>query len=88
MSRKNNQENRPKDLAEQLEAKLNEAYFMAEQHFFLEKKPEVPSYVKENLSTDFIAALESAAIKCEKASTGYLNIITGLTIKAAYPNIE
>ena len=88
MSKKNNQENRPKDLAEQLEAKLNEAYSMAEQHFFMEKKPDIPSYATDNLSTDFIAALESAANKCEKASTGYLNIITGLTIKAAYPNID
>ena len=88
MSKKNNQENRPKDLAERLGAKLNEAYCMAEHHFFLEKKPDVPSYAMENLSTDFIAALEFAATKCEKASTGYLNIITGLTIKAAYPNID
>ena len=88
MSNKRNQENRPEDLAEQLEAKLNEAYSMAEQHFFLDKRTDMPSYAKDNLSDDFIAALESAANKCEKASTGYLNIITGLVIKAAYPDVD
>mgnify|MGYP006988860009 CR=1 FL=1 len=88
MSKKNNQENRPKDLLERLESKLDEAYIMAEQHFHKENKPAVPSYASDNLTSDFIAALESAAGKCERASTGYLNIITGLTIKAAYPNID
>lgn len=88
MSKKIIQENKPKDLAEKLETKLNEAYSMAEQHFFLDNKPDVPLYATDNLSSDFIAALESVASKCEKASTGYLNIITGLTIKAAYPNID
>lgn len=88
MNNKRNQENRPEDLAEQLEAKLNEAYSMAEQHFFLDKRTDMPSYAKDNLSDDFIAALESAANKCEKASTGYLNIITGLVIKAAYPDVD
>lgn len=88
MNNKRNQENRPEDLAEQLEAKLNEAYSMAEQHFFLDKRTDMPSYAKDNLSNDFIAALESAANKCEKASTGYLNIITGLVIKAAYPDVD
>lgn len=88
MSKKNNRENRPADLAEKLQAKLDEAYSLAEQHFFLQNKPKVPSFASENLSNDFVEALESAASKCEKASTGYLNIITGLTIKSAYPNID
>lgn len=89
MSTKNNiKENRPADLAEKLQAKLDEAYSLAEQHFFLKDKPQVPLFASENLSNDFIKALETAASKCEKASTGYLNIITGLTIKSAYPDID
>ena len=54
----------------------------------MENKSQTPAYASNNLIQEFIDALEVVAKKCEKASTGYLNIITGLTIKAAYPYID
>ena len=44
--------------------------------------PTVPPFVADNLNREFIVALEDIARLCEKASTGYLNVITGLAIKA------
>ena len=85
--RKRQKDNRPTDLAERLHAKLNEAYQMAESYFFKNEKA-LPPFATDNLSQEFIDALESAAQKCERASTGYLNIITGLAIKAAYPTVD
>lgn len=88
MSRKKIKENRPTDLEQRLQAKLDEAYLMAESFFFHHKDKSLPPFATDNLSPEFIDALESAAQKCERASTGYLNIITGLTIKSAYPNVD
>lgn len=88
MNKTNQKENRPADLGEKLKAKLDEAYLLAEQYFFCKKNDALPPFATDNLTQDFIDALELVAKYCEKASTGYLNIITGLTIKAAYSNVD
>ena len=76
-------EDRSKDLSEKIFAKLDEAYSMAET-VHVEKHAELPSFVTMNLNKTFVDALEDIARRCEKARTGYLNIITGLSIKAVY----
>lgn len=73
----------PKDLEERINSKLNEAYQMAEDSFFGKGKG-VPLFVADNLNQEFIDTIEDIARQCEKASTGYLNIITGLAIKSVY----
>lgn len=77
-------ENRPKDLDEKLLQQLNAAYELAESLIVVGKENDIPELFKNNLNDDFIKALIGIAKLCEKASTGYLNIITGMTIKAAY----
>lgn len=74
---------RPKDLDEQITAKLDEAYEIAEDYFVL-KKEEIPDFAVQNLNSQFIQALELMAKYCEKASGGYSNLITSLSIKAVY----
>lgn len=76
-------DDRPKDLSERIFAKLDEAYNMAE-IAHIEKREELPLFVTMNLNEVFIDALEDIARQCEKASSGYLNIITALSIKAVY----
>lgn len=77
-------ETRPKDLDEKLLEQLNIAYDLAESLSVVEKEGTLPEIFSCSLSVEFIKALEGIAKLCEKASSGYLNIITGLTIKAAY----
>lgn len=74
---------RPKDLDERIISKLDEAYAMAEA-FYMDKVNALTPFAEEHLSQTFINALEDIARQCEKASSGYLNIITSLAIKAVY----
>lgn len=80
---KTQKDTRPVDLDEKLCQKLDEAFSMGE-NFFAEKKDELPAFVTQNLNPVFINALESLSAQCEKASTGYLNVVTSLAIKAVY----
>lgn len=77
-------ENRPKDLDEKLINELDSAYELAESVFIAGKQGDVPEIFKNNISLEFIKALNGIAKLCEKASSGYLNVVTGMTIKAAY----
>jgi len=71
---------RPDDMDEKIKNKLDEAYELAEQ-FAMVKTTELPSFAHK-LSPDFISALEHMAKNCEKASGGFSNLLTGLSIKA------
>lgn len=77
-------ENRPQDLDEQLLKQLDSAYSLADSLFVAGKEGLIPEIFKNSLNEEFINALEGLSRMCEKASAGYLNIITGMTIKAAY----
>jgi len=82
MSRKRNETSRPKDLDERVIAKLDAALEIADE-YFQTKKEDSPSFAVDNLSVELINALELMAKYCEKASGGYANLITSLSIKAA-----
>jgi len=73
---------RPKDLDERIVNKLNEALSLAED-YFQTKAESIPPFAMNNLRPEFIEALELMAKYCEKASGGYSNLITSLSIKAA-----
>ena len=75
---------RPANLDELIIKELDNAYNMAESFFLNKKEGELPVVIKESLNEEFIEALEGIAKLCEKASSGYLNVITGLSIKAVY----
>lgn len=75
---------RPTNLDKLIIDELDKAYNMAESFFFNKKEGQLPDVIKKTLNKDFIEALEGIAKLCEKASTGYLNVITGLSIKAVY----
>lgn len=77
-------ENRPQDLDEQLIKQLDAAYSLADSMFVAGKEGFIPEIFKNSLNEEFINALDGLSRMCEKASAGYLNIITGMTIKAAY----
>lgn len=77
-------ENRPTDLDVILKKELDNAYELAESLFVVGKENLVPEIFISSLDAVFLNSLEGIAKLCEKASTGYLNIITGMTIKAAY----
>lgn len=92
---KNKDVNRSKVVDEKIENALDRAYSIAEDYFLkivnrkgnskvktAKKILLIPPFAKE-LDERLVAALEQIAKLCEKASTGYLNIITGLSIKAA-----
>lgn len=74
---------RPKDLDEKITAKLDEAFEVAEE-YFATKREETPAFALDNLNQNFIDALEIMAKYCEKASTGYSNLITSLSIKSVF----
>ena len=76
-------EERPKDLDRLLCEKLDEAYAMADS-FFTEHKNDNQLFASDHLETSLIDSLEDLAQQCEKAKAGYLNVITGLSIKALY----
>lgn len=73
----------PQDLDRKIKQKMNEALDVAEE-YFVTKKDEIPTFASENLNPMFIDALEQMAKNCEKASTGYCNLITSLAIKAVF----
>ena len=75
---------RPANLDKLIIKELDNAYNMAESFFLKKKEGQIPAIIKESLNEDFIEALEGIAKLCEKASSGYLNVITGLSIKAVY----
>lgn len=75
---------RPANLGKLIIKELDSAYKKAESFFIPGQQNIVPNEVANNLNQDFINALEGIAKLCEKASSGYLNIITGLAIKAVY----
>lgn len=79
--RKQKGETHPENLDAKLTQTLDKAYDLAD-NYFVTKNKTVPPFAKSNLSESFIASLDDMASKCEKASTGYLNLLTGLTIKA------
>lgn len=74
---------RPKDLDGKITAKLDEAFEVAEE-YFATKREETPAFALDNLNQNFIDALEIMAKYCEKASTGYSNLITSLSIKSVF----
>ena len=74
---------RPADLDYEIRTKLDAAFDKAETHF-VTKNENLPPVVIESLDSRFIDALERIAKYCEKASGGYINLITGLSIKAVY----
>ena len=82
MAKSKTKESKPANLDELLLSTLDKAYEVADD-YFVTKKSELPNFATDNLSDEFISSLEAIASLCEKASTGYLNVLTGLTIKAA-----
>ena len=72
---------RPADLDAKIIKELDSAYELADT-YFATKNDALPVEVNQNLSPRFITALESIAKNCQKAQCGYLNVITGLSIKA------
>ena len=77
-------DSRPASLDELIIKELDNAYNLAESFFLNKKEGQLPNIIKDSLNEDFIEALEGVAKLCEKASSGYLNVITGLSIKAVY----
>ena len=74
---------RPENLDGNIRKELDEAFDKAEA-YFVTKCEELPPFAVENLNPRFINALELMAKYCEKASGGYSNLITSLSIKAVY----
>jgi DNA (cytosine-5)-methyltransferase 1 len=74
---------RPEHLDENIRKELDAALDIAES-YFVTKKEDIPPFAIENLDQRFIDALELMAKYCEKASGGYSNLITSLSIKAVY----
>lgn len=74
---------RPANLDSEIRAQLDEAYDKAEA-YFVTKNEKIPPFVIDALEPRFIDALERMAKYCEKASGGYSNLITSLSIKAVY----
>lgn len=81
MSKQNRGASRPKNLDGRLIETLDKAYELAD-NYFITRNGTVPPFAKKNLNKQFIASLEEMASQCEKASTGYLNLLTSLAIKA------
>ena len=81
MVNRRNEASRPKDLDERIIAKLDEALNIADD-YFQSKREDIPSFASDNLNPELIDALELMAKHCEKASGGYSNLITSLSIKA------
>ena len=76
-------DNRPTDLAERICEKLDAAYQWAE-NYYTTHQDNLHPYASDNLNEEYVEAIEDISRQCEKASTGYLNILTGLAIKAVY----
>lgn len=74
---------RPANLDGDIRKELDTAFDMAET-YFVTKNEDIPPEVKANLDQHFIDALEMMAKYCEKASGGYSNLLTSLSIKAVY----
>jgi len=72
---------RPKDLDQSIILKLNEALILANT-YFQTGQTETPPYALNALNPGFIEALDLMAKYCEKASGGYSNLLTSLSIKA------
>lgn len=75
--------NKPANLDELITAQLDKALATAEE-YFITKNEALPAFATDSLNPEFIDALESMAKYCEKASGGYSNLITSLSIKAVY----
>lgn len=84
MARKS-ESSRPKDLDAKIISKLEEALALADS-YFQTKLDKIPPFVSEKLNREFIIALDSMAKHCEKASGGYSNLLTSLSIKAVFGN--
>lgn len=85
MTTRQKKEHRPENLDERLVDTLDKAYEVANDYFITGNKV-LPSFATDNLSENFIKSLDEMASQCEKASTGYLNLMTSLTIKATLKN--
>ncbi len=79
----NKKESKIEALEVPITEKLDEAYQMAED-YYNEDNDTIPPFASDNLSPEFIDALEKIADNCEKASSAYSNILTALSIKAVY----
>lgn len=75
--------NKPENLDALITEQLDKAFSTAED-YFVTKNENLPTFATDNLNTEFIEALEAMAKYCEKASGGYSNLITSLSIKAVY----
>ena len=71
-----------KDIGNRIVYEMNSALEIAET-YFAQKNTAVIPYAGERLSDEFLAALEEMNNKCERATTGFTNLITSLAIKAA-----
>ena len=78
---KKNDGNKPKDLDEKIKKNLDEIYADA-YDYFIKGNGIIPDSILEELSPDFVEALELMARYCEKASGGYSNLFTSLAIKS------
>ncbi len=77
-------ENRPANLEQLITSELDAAYSLAE-HLHAERDDgSITASITDALSSSFVDSLEKIAKLCEKASSGYLNVLTGMAIKAAY----
>jgi len=65
-----------------IEKALDDAYHVASEHVQQESRKN--PFFMDNLSNEFIESLEDLSLKSGKATTGFTNVITGLSAKAAY----
>lgn len=71
------------NIDESVIAKLNAAYELATQLYNTDAK-----YQEFDISKAFADALKSMSEKGTSASTGFTNLVTGMAIKAAFPNVD
>ncbi len=77
-------ENRPANLEQLITSELDAAYSLAEYLHAKGNSKSIAATITNALSSSFVDALEKIARLCEKASSGYLNLLTSMSIKAAY----
>jgi DNA (cytosine-5)-methyltransferase 1 len=73
------------EIRNEIGRQLDSALEIAE-NYFATKQTEIIPYASEKLDAEFIEALAQMHSNCSKATTGFTNIITGLSIKAAMGN--
>lgn len=85
----------PAQVKKEVIANFDKAYALAESEFNKDKKKQ-PAFVAQHLNAGFIKALGEMADNCEKATAGYLNLLTGIAVKTVlrdkvdvrYPQVQ